>query len=780
MGWTDTNDLECELDVLRDENARLRLNIERWRTIFDGYDNGVVILDEQGHIERANRFVCDIFGLPATELTGKRFDVVFPELGVGFPVTEAIPLEQRSGLWRHAGPEGERCFAYSLHRIGNGAHYCRFHDITDRIRQNERLRLLEKAIEQSRDVVIITQAEPFGSPGPQIVYVNSQFTRQTGYTVEEAIGNTPRMLQGPKSDRTALDGVRRALEAWEPVEAEVLNYRKDGTEFWAQLNIAPVADETGHFTHWVSVQRDITERRRFQTMIEENERRYRGLFEQLPQFGILGFNERHEVTFWNDSCEKIYGYSRDQALGRRIEDLMCNNEEKPEMAGLLNKWFQENMVDPPSEMVVRRCDGSPVTVYSSHSFHNTPRGPEVYCLDFDMTDLKQREEERLKISRLESLGVLAGGIAHDFNNLLMAICGNVELMKRHAPDGSSLREKLNRIEKAGQRASRLARELLTFAKGGEPRRTRVGLPELVEDSMTFVLHGSNIANEISLPKNLWEVLVDEGQITQALQNLAVNAREAMSAGGTLSVRAENIRVGESSPIPLEAGDYVRVTVRDTGCGIPPEYLDRVFDPYFTTKESGSGLGLAVTFSVIRRNGGHISVQSEPGAGTTFFIYLPARGEGDEDPLELPPTARPKTLDEATGRPLRILVMDDETAILEMACEMLEGLGFATERATNGEDALVHYIRGWVMGYPFAAVILDLTVVGGMGGVEAMTKLRAFDPFVKAIMCSGYAEGDVLQRFADFGFAARLNKPYLFEDLEITLAQVIGVETESGD
>jgi PAS domain S-box-containing protein len=727
--------------------------------ILDGYDDGIVLLDDTGRILGANRLIESVLGTSSADLTGKLPTDVFPG------------LEPEGGSWRPV-EASDRLFVASPHLTGN-VNYWRFRDVTRQEQRTERLKLLEKAIEQSRDVFLITRPEP--GIGQKIVYVNAQFTRQTGFSAEEALGNTPRMLQGPKSGGEALERVREAIRSGDPVEVEFLNYRKDGTEFWVEVNIAPVSDETGKVTHWVSVQREITERKQWEVLLEEHEQRFRALFEQMPQFGILGFNSRREIVYWNASCESIYGYSSAEAIGKTIEELMCNENERPGMAEMLNRWFQEGRVDEPGEMEVRRSDGSLVTVYSSHSLQDTPRGPEVYCLDFDLTDLKQREEERLKISRLESLGVLAGGIAHDFNNLLMAICGNVELMKRHIPETGPLREKLGRIEKAGQRATRLARELLIFAKGGNPQRARIGLPQMIEDSMTFVLHGSNVSCDISLGNHLWEVIVDEGQITQALQNLAVNAREAMPLGGRLTVRAENIRLDENTAIPLEPGEYVRLTVNDTGGGIPPEHLDRIFDPYFTTKEGGSGLGLAVTFSVIRRNGGHIGVVSEPGVGTTFSVYLPAKTNGAEDELDpLQLQARPRTLDLATGRPLRILVMDDEPEVLDMTCELLESIGFATERAAHGEDAIVEYIRGWVMGNPFAAVMLDLTVVGGLGGVETIGRLRAFDPTVKAVMCSGYAEGDMLKQFADYGFAARLNKPYDVEHLEATLARLLGV------
>ncbi len=771
MGLTDPERLHPGALVAREKSV-CPSEMEPILDVFDAYDDGIVILDDRGHITRANRRIENVLGVPSSELIGKPFEDIFRGLKFAPSATDYPEDESVFHDW-HSPGHPDRRFAASLRALGQGRHYCRLRDVTEQERRTECLRLLEKAIEQSRDVFLITRAEP--RVGHQIVYVNAQFTRQTGYSAEEAIGNTPRMLQGPKSDLEALNLVREAIRNREPVEVEFLNYRKDGSEFWVEVNIAPVADDTGHVTHWVSVQREITERKHWEVLLEENEQRFRALFEQMPQYGVLGFNSRREVVYWNSACESIYGYSREEAMGKPIELLMCNEAERAGMIEMLDRWFNEGKVDAPCEMEVRRSDGSPVKVYSSHSLQETPRGREVYCLDFDLTDLKHREEERLKISRLESLSVLAGGIAHDFNNLLMAICGNVELMKRHIPETGSLREKLDRIEKAGQRATRLARELLIFAKGGTPQRARIGLPQVIEDSMTFVLHGSNVSCEISLGESLWEVVVDEGQITQALQNLAVNAREAMPLGGKLTVQAENVRLDEFTALPLEPGDYVRLTVSDTGGGIPAEHINRIFDPYFTTKESGSGLGLAVTFSVLRRNGGHITVFSEPDEGTTFFIYLPAQTSGTEEELPpLPAEARPQTRDAATGRPLRILVMDDDPAVLDMTCELLESLGYATHRAEHGEDALVEYIRAWVMENAFAVVMLDLTVAGGLGGIPTIGKLRSFDPNVKAVMCSGYAEGDALKHFADYGFAARLNKPYDVVQLQTALARVVGV------
>ncbi|MHB0878099.1 MAG: GAF domain-containing protein [Anaerolineae bacterium] len=384
----------------------------------------------------------------------------------------------------------------------------------------------------------------------------------------------------------------------------------------------------------------------------------------------------------------------------------------------------------------------------------------VVLVFHDVTLKRQLESELLTANKLESVGLLAGGVAHDFNNLLVGIMGNINMARIEAPEGSELDEILEEADSACTRAKALTKQLLTFAKGGAPIRQRASLADLLAESTRFVLRGSKTRPEFAVSRSLWPVEIDQGQMAQVIQNLVINASEAMPDGGIVTVSAENVRVGASDPLPLLPGRYVKVTIADQGVGMSPEVLGRIFDPYFTTKSKGHGLGLSVVYSVVAKHEGHITPESEPGVGSKFHLYLPVAGE------QAPPESRPLTKG-------RILVMDDEEVVLRAARRMLGKLGYDVELAENGHEALELFRRAMAEGVPFAAVILDLVVPNGLGGRETLIELKQLDPSVRAIVSSGYSTDPAMSHFARYGFYAMMDKPYRFEDLERVLAAVIG-------
>ncbi|NPA94385.1 MAG: PAS domain S-box protein [Thermodesulfobacteria bacterium] len=385
--------------------------------------------------------------------------------------------------------------------------------------------------------------------------------------------------------------------------------------------------------------------------------------------------------------------------------------------------------------------------------------------NLDITDQKMAAAELSKIEKLESLGVIAGGIAHDFNNLLTAILGNLSLAKMEANPSSNLYKRLEASEKATLRAQNLTQQLLTFAKGGSPVKRPSSLKHIILETAEFALKGSNVACKFDFDKDLWLVEVDPGQISQVLHNLILNADQAMSEGGIIKIEAKNVRIEKNGQGVVPPGDYVKITIRDEGHGIPKELLSKIFDPYFTTKEHGSGLGLAVCFSIIRKHGGFITVESSPGKGSCFHIYLPAlpssdSGRDEEHFTSLNPSGN-KT----------ILVMDDDPSILQLLTESLKYLGHNTEVARDGKEALEKYKKALESGRPFDAVIMDLTIPGGMGGKETLEKLLQIDPKARVIVSSGYSKDDTITNFRSYGFRASLPKPYKLETLNSVLLSV---------
>jgi signal transduction histidine kinase/ActR/RegA family two-component response regulator len=376
----------------------------------------------------------------------------------------------------------------------------------------------------------------------------------------------------------------------------------------------------------------------------------------------------------------------------------------------------------------------------------------------DITELQRTRQEMLKTEKLESLGVLAGGIAHDFNNILAAILGNISLARIQAHDQKKLAQRLEDAENATARAKDLTQQLLTFARGGDPVKKVIKVSSLLKEAAGFASHGSGVKCIFVLADNLWPVEADEGQLSQVIHNLVLNAIQAMPNGGKITVIANNAE-------PLSGGKkFVKISVEDTGTGIPDDLLPKIFDPYFTTKQQGSGLGLASCFSIISKHDGKIRVESVLGKGTTFHISLPAAEQREE--------TEPATRLEVVRGKGRVLVMDDEEMVREMLIESLEELGYLAESTEDGGAAVELYRKRQEEGTPFAAVIMDLTIPGGIGGKEAISSLRQIDPNVKAIVSSGYATDPILANCREYGFSGVLSKPYSLQSLSKVLQELL--------
>jgi len=381
-------------------------------------------------------------------------------------------------------------------------------------------------------------------------------------------------------------------------------------------------------------------------------------------------------------------------------------------------------------------------------------------------DQVQREarlhEELQRASKLESLGLLAGGLAHDFNNLLTVVMGNLSLVRLDSSLGADSAEALRDAEKASLAARDLTQQLLTFAKGGAPIRAAVALPDVVREVAEFVLRGSNVRCRFDIPDGVWSANVDRSQIGQVVQNIAINALQAMPGGGLLDIALANTEVGSEFAGILAAGRYVRLTLTDHGTGIPEADLPKIFFPYFTTKRMGSGLGLATVYSIVKKHHGHVIAESTLGQGTTFRVWLPAAEDAaapGEKAAARPPSAPPF--------PARVLVMDDEPAIRRLGTAILERMGHQVVAVADGAEAVRTYVQARAEGRRFDLAILDLTIPGGMGGLEALQQILASDPEARAIVSSGYSHDSVLADFRSHGFRGRIVKP--FEVAEFTRA-----------
>ncbi len=417
--------------------------------------------------------------------------------------------------------------------------------------------------------------------------------------------------------------------------------------------------------------------------------------------------------------------------------------------------------DEPTETTILRRDGSerPVEVMA-HIIQID--GRRVVYQEFrDIWFRKRMEQELGNIQRLQSLGVLAGGIAHDFNNILTAILANVSMARLYGEFDDDISQMLADAEKASLRAQGLTQQLLTFAKGGEPIKKTVRISAFLQESAAFALSGSNTRCEYLMPDDIRRVEADEGQLIQVFQNLVINADQAMPEGGVVKIRAENVRIKED--------DYVKISVEDQGIGIPEEHLPKIFDPFFTTKERGRGLGLAIAFSVVHRHGGHMEVESAPGGGTAFHVYLPA-SDTSAEPAE-------GAQDEPPRGEGRVLVVDDERIVRRSVEKVLKRLGYEVGAAKDGREGIELYESAREEGRPFDAVIMDLTIPGELGGKKTVGRLRKLDPDAKVIVSSGYSDDPVMSRFGEYGFDGVLVKPYKVADLATELQRVLSGRKE---
>lgn len=388
-----------------------------------------------------------------------------------------------------------------------------------------------------------------------------------------------------------------------------------------------------------------------------------------------------------------------------------------------------------------------------------PRGAVIVFRD--PAELALTPEEIIRANRFDALGQLAGGIAHDFNNLLTTILGGVSLAK-DGRDSSGLENS----ERACLAAKALSKQLLTFSKGGSSARQNVAPAEIIADAVRVAAAGSVVRVDVNVAPDLKPVSVDRGQILQVFQNLVINATQAMPAGeGNIWITAATVRLAEGEVPPLPAGEYVSVEVKDNGAGIPPENIEKIFSPFFTTKKTGTGLGLSTVASIVKRHGGQIGVQSEVGVGTTFTVFLPPASE--EIKVE---ARRAPTLRYGTGR---VLFMDDDPEISSLTAAMLDSLGYKYDLARNGDEAIQLYKRYLNIGRPYDTVIMDLTIIGGMGGEQCFRCLRELDPDVRAIIASGYDNDDMARQYLDMGFCGYLTKPYRVADLGRMIKTVVG-------
>ena len=763
--------LLLDITERKETDRRLAESEYRFRTIADMAVNGMVTADSRGYIDFFNRAAERLFGYASEEVIGKNVTMLIPERYwnahkagmerflktgetqvVGRTVEmEALrkdgtefPIELSLGTW---GPREAPFFSAIVS------------DITERKRAEEALRqsnsLLAGTLESTADGILVVNDKG------RIASYNRKFLELWQISEEIAASGDDNLalshaMRSLKEPDSFLKKIRELYNDKEAESFDVLEF-KDGRVF--ERYSIPLKVE-GKSVGRVWNFRDVTERKR----MEEEQQIFVSLVENSTDFiGIASLNGK--VFYLNQAGQKLAGLDGlEEVRKTRIQDYAMGKDSDTldKMLGALHK--KETWTGEVSMQHFKTGMTIPIEM---HGFviNDAKTGQPIALANIsrDISDRKKFEEDLARKEKLESIGILAGGIAHDFNNLLTAIFGNITLAKMYANRQSEVYKRLEDSEKAAQRAKDLTYQLLTFSKGGTPVKKTISLQELVKESAIFVLRGSNVKCEFSFPGDLWPVEADEGQMSQVFNNLIINAANAMSDGGTLQVYCGNVIVDQSDP-PLAKGKYSLISIMDHGTGIPKEHLSKIFDPYFTTKKKGSGLGLSTSYSIVRSHGGHLMVESDPGIGTTFKIYLPASEEG-----KLLSCAEEERFVTGKGR---ILVMDDEEAVREVARGMLETLGYSVALAKDGAEAIESYQVAMASGEPFDSVLMDLTIPGGIGGQEAVKKLREIDPNAKAIVCSGYSDDTIMANYKKFGFRAVIPKPYSLKQLSGTIIDVL--------
>lgn len=767
-------DLRNEILEHKHTEAKLRETEANYRDLFNAEPDAIIITEvENKTIIDANPSALNLYGYRYEEMCGlsalslsaepheseRHINAVAKEL-VGGPISSlayrlhkrangtVFPVEIVTGFYSHKG----RKLVCAMIR-----------DITAREKAEESLKNAYRIIERSTSVAFLWQ----NRPGWPVQFVTENVAAVFGYSAAD-------FMSGKISYRSVVhpDDLAR-------VENEVKGYssekdredfthkpyriiKNDGGVIWIEDKTFIRRDKNGTITHYQGIVSDITEKYQAEELLKESEARYRSF---VHNFHGIVFRGHLDFTpiFMHGAIEEITGYSEDELVNGSIRwDQLIHPDDLPSKIERTAKINTEPAYRCETEYRILRKDGSVrwVHEYIQNVCDASGKPAHVQGALYDVTEKRQLQQERLKVQKLESLGVLAGGIAHDFNNFLTGILGNLSLLKFDIDPTSKAYDSIKGMESAAMRAKDLTQQLLTFSKGGKPVKSVLHLPDLLKDTAAFSLRGSNLKCAYVFQPDLKPVEADAGQISQVVNNLVINAVQATPQGGLLKIKAENVVLGVDNAGSLTPGEYVKIAIIDQGVGIPVTHFDRIFDPYFTTKQKGSGLGLTVAFSIIDKHDGRLTVNSNLGVGTMFTILLPASQKAVEqaDKSE-------NMIFKGKGR---VLVMDDEILIRDVAARFLKIMGFEAALAEDGSAALDMYRKAKESGQAFDVVIMDLTIPGGMGGKEAVQKLLAYDPKAVAIVSSGYSNDPIMSDCEAYGFKGVVKKPFRIEELSEAL------------
>ena len=752
---------------LRESESLLRFTAYSIENITDA----VYWVNDGGRFMDCNAAACRMLGYTREELLSMSVtdvDPAYAEEDVDSHLAELREKGSKEYKRFHTARDGRAIpveITTSYFVYNEREHYCSIvRDISDRVAAEKEAAFFRALIEKTREPVYVLDLED-----GTMFYANPASCVHYGINLET--------LQGmrvpdwdPCFDMDGLPGIRDQLRQGKLLRFETMHRVSSGelvpvevTSNYLNLDGREFAGGNFH---------DIRERKAMEAALRESEK---NLIEaqRIARVGNWTRDLSGNLLYASAECRRIFGREAGVSPGTFVSFLeLVHPDDRQRICATFEEIVRTGQPFT-ADLGIIRPDGTEriVRARGEMVFGESGAPEKIIGTVQDITEQRKAEADRIELERqmlniqkLESLGVLAGGIAHDFNNLLTGILGNLSMMRMDLPSDHPLHDRIVRCEKAVHQATGLTCQLLTFSRGGDPVKKVMGVGRVIRDSVSLSLHGSNVAVEMKISDDLWPIDADEGQIGQVFNNLLINAGQAMPRGGMVRVEASNQHLSGNRIPSLHPGRYVLVSIIDQGTGIPPENLDRIFDPYFTTKKTGTGLGLTALYSIVRKHGGQVLVSSRVGVGSVFRVYLPACAE-------FPAAWNGAECAGASPFPTGegyVLVMDDEEIIRDMAKEMVSLLGYRVVTCACGEEVIELYRDALKRGEKPDTVIMDLTVPGRMGGLEASAVIRALDPSAVLIVSSGYSNDPVLSDFRKYGFSDSLAKPFRVEDLGAAL------------
>lgn len=629
-------------------------------------------------------------------------------------------------------------------------------------RLSEKVDLLQNILDCSSDYIFVKDKEL------RTILCNEMVAKGVGKKASDLIGHND--LENGVSIELVKGNPEKGIRGYEnddlaALRGETISNPNDFVYTDNQVYIfdtvkRPLRNQNGEIIGLLGISRDITKRRKAEKVIA-SERELLAVTLHSIGDGVISTDTDGKVMMINKAAQELTGWNSNEAIGLPlktiftiVEEISKISIENPVEKVLRTKKrieLQDNIT-----LIIRNGKEIIISYNADPMLDNEDKIIGVVLVFRDMTEKIKLEATIQRNQKLESIGILAGGIAHDFNNLLAGIFGYLEIAMIYSKDNPTVTDYLNKSLSVFNRAKALTLQLLTFSKGGNPIKRINALTPILKAGIQFSLSGSNISIQYELEENLWMVEIDENQISQVIDNIALNAQQAMPNGGTLIVKTENVTIDRKDFAINANKDFIKISFQDSGMGISKEILPRIFDPFFSTKEKGTGLGLMTVFSIIQKHGGFLDVESTEGKGSTFIIYLPGLKRKSIQSIEKKePTHRGDA---------RILIMDDEKYIQEITAIRMEKMGYMVSLAKNGEETIRIFSEAEKSGQCFQLVILDLTIPGGMGGIQTVEEIRKINTTVPVIIASGYSESPAISNPTNYGFNASLKKPYSKEDL----------------